>query len=60
MKVGDVFHNDGVKGSFQIVDGANYLCYITENEGKITHQEDQEHQLFHSNTKSFVNLQQYL
>src|SRR5215831_251866 len=32
MKVGDVFHNDGVKCSFQIVDGTNYLCYITENE----------------------------
>src|SRR5215469_16526247 len=33
MKIGEVFHNDGVKGSFQIVDGTNYLC-ITENEGK--------------------------
>jgi len=32
MKIGEVFHNDGVKGSFQIVDGTNYLCYITENE----------------------------
>jgi hypothetical protein len=34
-KVGEVFHNNAVKGAFQIVDGGNYLCYITENEDKI-------------------------
>jgi hypothetical protein len=60
MKLGEVFHNDGVKGAFHIVDGTDYLCYITENEGKITHEEEQEHQLFHTNTKSFVDIQQYL
>ncbi len=53
------FHNDGVKGTFQIVDGANYLCYITENQDKISRQK-QEHQLFHTTTKSFVDIQQYL
>jgi hypothetical protein len=58
MKVGEVFHNDGVKGTFQIVDGANYLCYIT-NEDKISGQK-QEHQLFHTTTKSLVDIQQYL
>jgi hypothetical protein len=59
MKIGEVFHNDGVKGSFQIVDGTNYLCYITENEGK-SHNKEQKHQLFLSDTKSFVDIQQYL
>lgn len=59
MKIGEVFHNDGVKGSFQIVDGTNYLCYITENEDK-SHNKEQKHQLFHSDTKSFVDIQQYL
>ena len=59
MKIGEVFHNDGVKGSFQIVDGTNYLCYITENDGK-SHDQKQKHQLFHSDTKSFVDIQQYL
>jgi phosphatidylserine/phosphatidylglycerophosphate/cardiolipin synthase-like enzyme len=59
MKVGEVFHNDGVKGAFQIVDRANYLCYITENEDKISGQK-QEHQLFYTSSKSFVDIQQYL
>jgi hypothetical protein len=58
MKVGEVFHNDGVKGSFQIVDGTDYLCYITENEA--SRDKEQGHQLFHTNTKSFVDIQQYL
>src|SRR5215467_6726043 len=52
LKFGDVFHNDEVKGAFQIADGDNYLCYITEGKG--------EQQLFHTNTKSFVDIQQYL
>jgi hypothetical protein len=60
MKVGEVFHNDGVKCSFQIIDGANYLCYITENEAKVSHNQEQERQLFHTNNKSFVDIQQYL
>jgi two-component system sensor histidine kinase VicK len=60
MKVGEVFHNDGVKGAFQIVDGANYLCYITENEDRVSGGQKQEHQLFHTNTKSFVDIQQSL
>jgi len=59
MKIGEVFHNDGVNGSFQIVDGTNYLCYLTENKGKSRNKE-QKHQLLHSDTKSFVDIQQYL
>src|SRR5712691_1839916 len=61
MKCGEVFHNDKVKGNFQIADGINYLCYITENEGEIAQKQKQEQQqLFHTNTKSFVDIQQYL
>jgi hypothetical protein len=31
MKGGaEVFHNDRVKGNFQIADGIDYLCYIIE------------------------------
>jgi hypothetical protein len=60
MKCGEVFHNDRVKGNFQIADGTDYLCYIAENgdhsEGK---QQQQQLQLFHANTKSF-DVQQYL
>jgi hypothetical protein len=33
LKIGEVFHNDEVRGAFHIADGINYLCYITENEG---------------------------
>jgi hypothetical protein len=33
MKCGEVFHNDKIKGNFQIADGINYLCYIIENKG---------------------------
>ena len=57
LKFGDVFHNDDVTGAFQIADGDNYLCYITANEGK---GKGEQQQLFHTNTKSFVDIQQYL
>jgi hypothetical protein len=61
MKCGEVFHNDNVKGNFQLADGTDYLCYIAENgdqsEGK---QQQQQLQLFHASTKSFVDVQQYL
>jgi hypothetical protein len=60
MKCGEVFHNDKVKGNFQIADGINYLCYIMENEGKDSRKQKQEQQLFHTETKSFVDIQQYL
>jgi len=59
MKYGEVFHNDSVKGNFQIVDRNDYLCYISENEGPVSGQELR-WQLFHTNTKSFVDIQQYL
>ena len=60
MKCGEVFHNDKVKGNFQIADGINYLCYIMENDGKDSRKQQQEQQLFHTETKSFVDIQQYL
>ena len=60
MKCGEVFHNVKVKGNFQIADGINYLCYIMENEGENSRKQKQEQQLFHTNTKSFVDIQQYL
>jgi hypothetical protein len=44
MKFGEVFHNEGVKGTFQIADAANYLCYITANEGKAKSEQEQHHQ----------------
>lgn len=58
MKLGaEVFHNDRATGNFQIADGTNYLCYITENrEGHIITRE----QLFHTKNKSFANIQQCL
>jgi hypothetical protein len=60
MKCGEVFHNDKVKGNFQIADGINYLCYIIENESEIARKQKQEQQLFHTKTKSFVDIQQCL
>jgi two-component system, OmpR family, sensor histidine kinase VicK len=62
MKCGELFHNDAVIGTFQIADGIDYLCYITESGGQIAlgGGEQQEQQLFHTNTKSFVDMQQYL
>jgi two-component system sensor histidine kinase VicK len=58
MKCGaDVFHNERARGNFQIVDGINYLCYITEN--GVGHIEGRK-QLFHTKNKSFVNIQQCL
>jgi two-component system, OmpR family, sensor histidine kinase VicK len=58
MKCGEVFHNDKVRGNFQIADGTEYLCYIAENGDQFEGQHQQ--QLFHANTRSFVDMQQYL
>jgi hypothetical protein len=61
MKCGEVFHNDKVKGNFQIADSTDYLCYITENGDQFEgNKQQQQLQLFHANTKSFVDVQQYL
>jgi hypothetical protein len=50
-----------VTGTFQIADGIDYLCYITENGDQIAPGgEQQEQQLFHTNTKPFVDMQQSL
>jgi two-component system sensor histidine kinase VicK len=51
MKCGEVFHNDRVKGNFHIAENGDH------SEGK---QQQQQLQLFHANTKSFVDVQQYL
>ncbi len=59
MKYGEVFHNDSIKGNFQIVDRKDYLCYITGNEVHARHKE-LHWQLFHTNFKSFVEIQQCL
>jgi hypothetical protein len=59
MRYGEVFHNDNVKGNFQIVDRKDYLCYITGNEGQARRQE-LHWKLFHTNNKSFVDIQQCL
>jgi hypothetical protein len=56
MKHGEVFHNDSLKGTYIISDGIKYLCYLLDDNGKgqiVT-------QLFYSNSKSFVQAQQYL
>ena len=60
MKCGEVFHNDKIRGNFQIADGSNYLCYITKNDGETSRKQEGEQQLFHTNNKSFVDIQQYL
>ena len=60
MKCGEVFHNDRVKGNFQIADGTDYLCYIAENGDQSEGKQQQQLQLFHANTKSFVDVQQHL
>lgn len=54
MKYGEVFHNDSIKGNFQILDRKDYLCYITGNEVHARRH------LFHTNFKSFVEIQQCL
>lgn len=56
MKYGEVFHNDNLKGTYIISDGITYLCYLLDDNGKgqiVT-------QLFYSESKSFVQAQQYL
>jgi two-component system sensor histidine kinase VicK len=63
MKCGELFHNDAVIGTFQIADGIDYLCYITKSGGQTAgggQYTKPEQQLLHTNTKSFVDMQQYL
>ena len=57
MKLGaDVFHNDRAKGNFEIADGTDYLCYLTENGD----QKEGRELLIYTKNKSFVNIQQCL
>jgi len=57
MKLGaEVYHNDRAKGNFEIADGTEYLCYISDSED---HTEGRE-LLFHTKYKYFVKIQQCL
>ncbi|NAL77590.1 hypothetical protein [Nitrososphaera sp. AFS] len=59
-KLGDVFHNEMAKGTFQIIDGNDYLCYFLVDQGNAMSIQKYEHRLFHTNNKAFVNIQQCL
>lgn len=63
MKYTEVFHNDGLKGNFLIVDGIKYLCYILQYKKKNycpEKQNTQIRQLFYTEVKPFIDAQQYL
>lgn len=53
MKFGELFHKDGIKGNFLLLDGARYLYYISKSE-------TQKIKLLVTDIKSFVDSQQYL
>jgi hypothetical protein len=53
MKFGELFHKDGIKGNFLLLDGARYLHYISKSERQKT-------KLLVTSIKSFVDSQQYL
>lgn len=58
MQRGEVFHNDGAKGNFMIVDGVRYSYYIIEED---THRETHDViESFHIKVKPFVDTQQHL
>ena len=59
-RLGEVFHNDMAKGTFQVVDGKDYLCYFIVDPNSAISPHDYEQRLFHTNNKSFVNIQQCL
>ena len=58
LKVGEVVHNDGLKGNFMIVDATSYSYYLidNDNQGKIQNII----QSFHTQVKPFVETQQHL
>jgi hypothetical protein len=58
LKVGEVVHNDGLKGNFMIVDATSYSYYLIDDnsQGKIQNII----QSFHTQVKPFVETQQHL
>jgi phosphatidylserine/phosphatidylglycerophosphate/cardiolipin synthase-like enzyme len=58
LKVGEVTHNDGLKGNFMIVDGTSYSYYLIENDS--TGKTQNIIQSFHTQVKPFVETQQHL
>lgn len=58
LKVGEVTHNEGLKGNFMIVDGTNYSFYLIENNS--TGKTQNIIQSFHTQVKPFVETQQHL
>lgn len=58
LKLGEVFHNDRLKGNFMIVDGTTYSYYVMDYD---SHGETQNiRQSFHTQVKPFVDAQQHL
>jgi hypothetical protein len=53
MKFAELFHKDGIKGNFLLLDSARYLHYIYNSEAQKT-------KLLFTGIKSFVDSQQYL
>jgi hypothetical protein len=58
LKVGEVIHNDGLKGNFMIVDAKSYSYYLIDNDGPGKTQNII--QSFHTQVKPFVETQQHL
>lgn len=56
MKHSELYHMDGIAGTFCIIDESTYLCFI---EGALPNQEGS-YRLLHSSSPSFVKMQQYL
>jgi hypothetical protein len=54
MKHSELYHMDGIAGTFCIIDESTYLCFI-EGAGS-----QKSYQLLYSNNPSFVQMQQYL
>ena len=54
LKLGEVFHNDRLKGNFMIVDGTRYSYYVMDYD---SHGETQN---IHTQVKPFVETQQHL
>jgi len=59
-KLGEVYHNEMAKGTFQVIDGKDYLCYLIADQVNLTASQKYGQSLFHTNNKPFVNIQQSL
>ncbi|MDQ3838185.1 MAG: hypothetical protein M3297_02840 [Thermoproteota archaeon] len=58
LKVGEVNHNDGLKGNFIIIDSTSYSYYLIDNDNSGNDQNIIES--FHTQVKPFVEAQQHL